>query len=141
MTTGINAAKTRGKPFAAGNPGRPKGARHRATVAAEALLDGEAEGLTRKAIDMALGGDTVALRLCLERLIPPRRDRPIAFAVPAVATVADLGPAFTAVLASVAAGKVTPLEAKSVVELFDGARRAFETGELAERIARLEAGV
>lgn len=38
-----------------GNPaGRAPGARHKATVAAEALLDGEAEGLTRKAIERAL---------------------------------------------------------------------------------------
>jgi hypothetical protein len=61
-----------------GNPsGRPPGARHKATVAAEALLDGEAEGLTRKALEMALDGDTVALRLCLERILPPRRERPV----------------------------------------------------------------
>jgi hypothetical protein len=57
-----NAAKTRGRPFGKGNPGRPKGARHRLTLAAEALLDGEAEALTRKAIELALGGETIALR-------------------------------------------------------------------------------
>ncbi len=39
------------------------GARHKATVAAEALLDGEAEALTRKAVEMALAGDGTALRL------------------------------------------------------------------------------
>ena len=69
-----NAPKTRGKPFEAGNPGRPKGARHKATLAAEALLDGEGDKLTRKAIDMALEGNGLALRLCMERLVPPRRD-------------------------------------------------------------------
>ena len=46
-----------------GNPaGKPKGARHRATLAAETLLDGEAEALTRKAIALALAGDPIALR-------------------------------------------------------------------------------
>src|SRR5215475_9848913 len=65
------------RPGVSGNPaGRPKGARNKSTLAAEALLDGEAEALTRKAVEMALGGDTVALRLCLERLVPPRKDRP-----------------------------------------------------------------
>ena len=63
-----NAAKTRGRPFKPGNPGRPKGARHKATIAAEALLDGEAEGLTGKVLEMALAGDTVAMRLCLVAL-------------------------------------------------------------------------
>ena len=79
-----NAAKTRGRPFAKGNPGRPRGARHRVTLAAEALLDGEAEALARKAVELALAGDTLALRLCLDRILPPRRDRPIAFRLPPV---------------------------------------------------------
>src|SRR5689334_3084270 len=60
-----------------GNPrGKPKGARHRSTLAAEALLDGEAEALTRKAIEMALAGESTALRLCLNRILSPRRERP-----------------------------------------------------------------
>ena len=56
-------------PETQGNPaGKPKGVRNRATLAAEALLDGEAEALTRKAVEMALAGDVMALKLCLERL-------------------------------------------------------------------------
>ena len=43
-----NAVNTRGRPFAAGNPGRPKGARNKATLAVEQLLDGEAEALTAR---------------------------------------------------------------------------------------------
>jgi hypothetical protein len=52
--TGVN-----GK-FRPGNPGRPKGARHRTTLAIEAILDGEAEALTRTAIELAKAGDTTA---------------------------------------------------------------------------------
>jgi hypothetical protein len=53
------------------NPnGRPVGSRHKTTLAIEALLEGEAEGLTRKAIEMALSGDMIALRLCLDRIAP-----------------------------------------------------------------------
>ena len=44
--------------FKKGNPGRRPGSRNKATVAVEALLDGEAEKLTRKAIEMALAGFT-----------------------------------------------------------------------------------
>ena len=66
-----------------GNPsGRPRGARNKTTLAVEALLDGEAEVLTRKAIERAKDGDSVALRLCLERILPPRKDRPVSFALP-----------------------------------------------------------
>lgn len=62
--------------FAIGNkisPGRAAGSRHKVTLQVEALLGGEAEKLTRKAIEKALEGDAVALRLCLDRLAPPRR--------------------------------------------------------------------
>ena len=72
--------RRRGRPFAkgaSGNPlGRPAGSRHKTTLAMEALLDGEAEKLTRKAIDLALAGDMVALRLCLDRTIPPGETDP-----------------------------------------------------------------
>src|SRR5687768_12762239 len=59
--------------FRPGNPGRPRGCRNRATLAALALLEGEAEALTRKAVELALAGDTVALRLVLDRLLPKAR--------------------------------------------------------------------
>ena len=69
-----DAPQRRGGRFKPGNPGRPKGARHKTTLAIEALLDGEAEALTRKAIELAKAGDLVALRLCLDRICPPRKD-------------------------------------------------------------------
>src|SRR5215210_1529888 len=76
---------TRFKPGQSGNPaGKAKGTRHRATHAAEALLDGEAEALTRKAVEMALAGD-----LCLDRILPPGRDRRVPFALPTLETAAD----------------------------------------------------
>jgi hypothetical protein len=57
----------RGKPFArgaSGNPaGKPQGARHKTPLAVEALLDGEAEELTRKAIELAKAGDMRAIWL------------------------------------------------------------------------------
>jgi len=67
-----NGRKTDGT-FAPGNAlgGRTKGSRHRSTLAIEELLDGQAEALTQKAINAALEGDGMALRLCLERILPP----------------------------------------------------------------------
>ena len=75
--------------FTSGNPGRPRGARHKATEAAQALLDGEAEALTRQAVTMALDGDATALRLCLERIAPPRKDAPVTFELPFMQSAAD----------------------------------------------------
>jgi hypothetical protein len=133
-----NAPKTRGKPFEPGNPGRRRGSRHKATVAAEALLDGEAEALTRKVIELALEGDTVALRLCLERLAPPRRDRPITFDLGALDGPADALSAVVGVLRAMAAGELTPGEATAVAGLLESYRRAFETTEIEARLAALE---
>jgi hypothetical protein len=84
----------RGRPFKSGksgNPlGRPKGSRNKTTVAVEALLEGDAEGIARKAVEKALEGDMAALRLCLERLLPPRRDRPVTFELPNIENVNDV---------------------------------------------------
>lgn len=134
-----NASRTRGRPFQPGNPGRPKGARHRTTLAIEALLDGEHEALTRKAIEKALEGDTTALRLCLERLAPVRKDSPIAFDLPQVQSPSDTVTASGAVLAAVAAGEITPDEAGRVMALLTAHRAIIETSELADRVAALEA--
>jgi hypothetical protein len=83
---GDESPKPRGRPFEAGhsgNPnGRPKGARNKATVMVEQLLDGELDALVRKLIEKAKAGDIAALRLCLDRLLPPRRDRLVTFALP-----------------------------------------------------------
>jgi hypothetical protein len=67
--------------FRPGNPGRPPGCRNKATLAALALLEGEAEALARKAVELALAGDTAALKLVLDRLLPkgpPGAPRPAA---------------------------------------------------------------
>ena len=118
-----------GRPFQkgqSGNPnGRPKGARNRSTIAAELLLDGEAKALTRKAIDLALGGDTTALRLCLERLVPPKKDRAIALTLPAIRGPEDLQQANAEVLAAVAEGRITPSEAREVMGLIENCRKGI----------------
>jgi hypothetical protein len=128
-----------GKPFQKGNPGKPKGALSRVTRVAQDLLDGNAKKLTTKAIDLALAGDTVALRICMERLLPPRKDRPIQFDLPRIETLDDASKAVAAILTGVAAGQITPAEAGAVVPLIEGFVRAIEAHELERRIIALEA--
>lgn len=125
--------------FTAGNPGRPPGARHKATRAALALLDGEAEALSRKAVELALGGDATALRLCLERIAPPRKDAPVTFALPLINSAADAAEAMAAVVSAVADGGLTPMEGASVAGLVEAYRKTLETADLEARIAALEA--
>src|SRR6266536_3716420 len=80
--------RVRGRPFEKGrsaNPlGRRVGCRNKTTIAAAALLAGEAEALTRKAVKLALVGDPTALRLCIERVLPQCRERTVEFALPSI---------------------------------------------------------
>jgi len=135
-----NSGRNTDGTFGPGNPGKPRGARHRATQAALALLEGEAEALTRKAVEAALAGDVSALRLCLDRIAPPRKDAPVSFALPPMASAADAAQAAGAVLAAVAEGDLTPLEAAQIMGLIETYRRTLETCELEARVAALEAG-
>jgi hypothetical protein len=129
--------------FAPGNSlgaaGRPLGTRHKATLALEALLDGEAEGLTRKAVEMALGGDTTALRLCLERIAPPVKSRRVAFDLPKIEKAEDLLAAFSAVVTSMAAGELGADEAALIASVLEAKRKTIETVDIEKRLAAIEA--
>lgn len=124
--------------FGAGNSGKPRGTRNRATQAVMALMAGEAEALTKKAVELALDGDKTALRLCVERLAPARKDAPIEFALPQMKTARDAAEAAGAVLSAVTEGQLTPTEAAQVMALIDSFRRTLETTELEVRVAALE---
>ena len=136
--SGANTGRNPDGTFAPGNPGKPKGSRHRATQAVQALLYGEAQAITQKAVQMALEGDGAALRLCLERIVPPRRDAPISFALPPMATASDAATAAASVLAAVADGEMTPTEGAHVMALIETYRRTLETTEIEKRLKDLE---
>lgn len=135
--------KQRGRPWPKGVSGNPKGcpagSRHRVTLAVQALLDGEGEALTRRAVEAALGGDMVALRLCLERICPAPKDRPVRVKLPEVRSAADLPGVTSAILAAVAGGRLTPGEAQAVAGLVEAHRRALEVADIEQRLAALEA--
>jgi hypothetical protein len=122
-----------------GNPaGRPRGSRNAATLACEALLEGQAEALTQKAVEMALGGDTVALKLCLERIYPVRRDRPVTFALPPITSARDVADIAAAVAQAVASGQLTPSEAAEIGKVIEIYVKAYQTAELNDRVVRVE---
>lgn len=126
-------------PGGSGNPaGRPVGARNRATVAAQALLDGEGERLARTAVDLALAGDTQALRLCIERIVPVARERSVDIEMPKLSTVADLPPAVAKLLHHVAAGDLTPSEGEKLAGLLSVWRQSVELVDMERRIAAIE---
>ena len=124
--------------FAAGNPGKPKGSRNRATMAVVSLLEGSSAALTQKALDLALEGDTTALRLCLERIAPPRKDFPVNFDLPKVSSASEAAQAASAILTAVSKGNLTPIEGATIMGLVESFRRVLETTELEERVSKLE---
>lgn len=136
------AGKQRGRPFGKGQSGnragRPKGSRNATTVALENLLDGKAEALTNKAVEMALAGDMAALRLCMDRILPPRKDRPVTFDLPSIKSASDAAAVTSAVLSAVANGEITPADAGEISRLMDSYVKAFEASEVVERLERLE---
>ena len=139
------APKQRGRPFESGksgNPkGRPKGSRNQATLLAEQLLEGEVEAIVRKLVNTALEGDTTALRLCLERLVAPKRERRIAFTLPAqIKSAADAATASSAVLNECAAGNLSPTEASEIMALISSHVRVLEVSDIEARVAVLERG-
>ena len=125
--------KIRGKPFQKGQSGNPggkrKGTRNAATLAAEALLDGESAALTRKLVALALKDNMTAMRLVFERIVPPRRERPFQFELPPLKKGSDAVAAIALITEGVAKGELTESEAKTLVnlvEVFVSYHRQFE---------------
>jgi hypothetical protein len=122
-----------------GNPaGRRAGSRNKASLAVEALLDGEAEKLSRKAVEMALDGNPVALRLCLKRIAPPRRGRSVNLDIGPVSSGSDLAGAQAKVLAAMADGEITIEEAADAARVIEAVGSAYERRELEVRLVALE---
>lgn len=89
-------------------------------------------------IELAKEGDTVALRMCMDRLMPVRKDRPITFTLPEIETASDLTKATKALLQGVADGEITPSEAAELSKLVDAHTKAIEAVDLATRLSALE---
>jgi hypothetical protein len=123
----------RGRPYEkgrSGNPaGRKTGSRNKATLAAAAFLAGESEALTRRAVEHALAGDPTAMRLCLERILPPCRERTVKFAWPTIESASDIAAAMKAVTSALATGAITPSEAERIAAVVDTFVRAIDASD------------
>jgi hypothetical protein len=127
------------QPGQSGNPaGRPRGSRNKKTIALEALLDGESEALMQKMITMAKLGDEVAMRLCVERMMAPRRERPVPLALPRIESDADARRASADVMEALAEGEITPKEAEYLLRAVAGAAVIMQGSEIAARLKWIE---
>ena len=136
----INGRNTAGQ-FTEGNSGKPKGSRNKATIAIESLLEGQAEALTQTAISKALDGDSMALRLCMDRIAPLPKDSTISFTLPHMESANDASKAAGSVLKAVSIGEITPIEGSRVMGLIDSFRRTLELTVIEHRIQALESNI
>jgi hypothetical protein len=138
-TTPKRSAEGRWRKGTSGNPaGRPSGSRNKSTAFFEELLNGQGEALIHKAIELSLQGDTRALSICWDRLLPPRKERTIVFPLPTVGDGKNVSAALASVVTGVAEGHITPGEAECLARVLETQMRVVEFEALAQRVAQLE---
>src|SRR5262249_40910228 len=118
------------------------------TVLAEKIFDerlfGEdkkADAIITKAIELAENGDTACIRLCLDRIAPPRKDRPVCFELPKMTELKDAVSASAAIVAAVANGDLTPMEASELGKLIESYARTLQAVAFEERLSKLEKAI
>jgi hypothetical protein len=122
-----------------GNPtGRPLGARNRRTILAEQLLDGRAESILERVFELVDSGDPAALRLCMDRISPRLKERPVVFTLPELVKAGDAAAALAAIARGLADGDLAPAEAADLGRFVQSFAQAVAATDLEERITRIE---
>ena len=130
---------TRFKKGQSGNPaGKKPGTRNRVTMAVQELLDGQAEALTQKCVERALDGDITALRICLDRIIPIMKERPVTLELPRISTTEGIEKANIEVMQAVTAGQISPGEGAVFSNILKECRASIEALEFDRRLSALE---
>ena len=130
----------RGRPFEPGNKmgkGRPPGSRNQRTVFS-VMMDSHGEALIKQCQVLALKGDPTALRLCIERLLPPCKPSNNRFLLPAVKTASDVGLALQSILQEVARGRLSAQEGEAIAAILENHRRAIDAEDFGKRLQALE---
>lgn len=114
-----------------GNPaGRPPGSRNRASIMMEGLLEGQAEQLVQKLVACALEGNTHALAICFDRLMPRCKERTIQFDTPPINNYGDVLEAADTIFKGIAKGEITPSEGEKLTTVL---QFQFQTAMALER--------
>jgi hypothetical protein len=118
--------------------GKPRGTRARITQLAEKLLEDDRDAIIEAVIEAAKNRDPTAMRLCVERLVPLRKGRPVVFDLPPVETAADVAVAIGELSRAMADGELTVDEASAAASVIELHRRAIEMTEIERRLQKLE---
>jgi Family of unknown function (DUF5681) len=122
-----------------GNPaGRPRGSRNRASIRMQEMLEEKAEALVNKVVELAMGGNIAALRLCLDRLVPERKNEALSCEMPPLARAADAVAAIGGIASAAVAGDVTADEAAKLAKVISLYVNTLEAHQFEHRLAQLE---
>lgn len=122
-----------------GNPkGRATGSMNKATIAALKLLEGDLEAITQKCVDSAKGGDLMAVKLILDKVIPNAKERRLSVKLPKVEGAANLPAVLAAVLEMVGNGELTPGEGQTITGIIESTRKGIELAEIEKRLQAIE---
>jgi Family of unknown function (DUF5681) len=136
------AGNQRGRPFQKGQSGNPSGkppeTRARVTVLGEKIMRDDADAIVQSVVEAAKNGDPTAMRLCVERLIPVRKGRPIEFELPQVETASGVVEAIGMIAKQMAEGELSPEEAATVASVIEIQRRAIDLADIEERLKKVE---
>jgi hypothetical protein len=132
---------SRGKPFAPGNKfgrGRPRGSRNTKSLIAQELLESHAEPVLRKALGLALEGDTQIISKLLPYLLPRPKEPPVKIGPLPSATTEEIAQSYDAILKKVSTGQLTVSQAQELLALFEERRHLLETLGFDARLGALE---
>lgn len=131
----VKRTRTAWAPGQSGNPkGRPPG-----IAQVRKLLDPHRDELVQKAVALALAGDTVALRLCIDRLAPLPRAEFSPVVIPGIALAVSMSDKARAILDAAGGAVISPDAAAMLLSAIASVAKIIEADELAARIAALEA--
>lgn len=122
--------------FQPGQSGNPKGRKPGSGRVAEIrrLLVPHKGPLVAKAVELALAGDTTALRLCLERMLPPLKSTHAPVTVPGLASAETPGQKAEAILRALERGRISVDQAQALSAVLANVAAV----DLEDRLARLE---
>ena len=122
-----------------GNPaGRPRGARNKRTLLAESMFDADSPALITRLIEVAKEGDVAALRLCIDRICPPQRERPVGLELPQMTTAADAAAAIGAIMQGIGDGDLGAQEAAELAKVVASFSQSIATANLEQRLLEIE---
>jgi hypothetical protein len=87
---------------------------------------------------MAMQGDSTILRFFLNRVVPPPKDDSVNLGPLKLGTMEELLESQELVLAELAAGRLTPDQARQINELLESRRLLMETNHMERRLRSIE---